>query len=77
MFIPKLAAGKEGGIISTHILKHQGETFENNLRLCIIVKSANLIALQKEMKSVTKDLRCKNLCQVHFRTLYIAKNLKF
>ena len=65
---------KGRGIISTHLLKYESETFENNLRLCQIVKSANLIALQEEVKSFTKHLRCENLRQVHFRTLYFVKN---
>ena len=68
---------KERVIISTHFLKYQGTTFENNLRPCQVVKSANLIALQKEVKYFTKHLRCKNLRQVHFRTSYFAKNEKF
>ena len=58
--------------------KRKGEsvTFENNLRPCQIVKYKNLIALQKAVKSLTKQLRCKNLRRVHFRTLYFAKKLK-
>ena len=68
---------KEGrGIISTHLLKHRSETFENNLRPFQIVKSANFIALQKEVKSFTKHLQCDNLHEVQFRILYFAKKLK-